>query len=147
MKMSTSSPSNAVRIVQMEPRETVLIVDDQPALCEVGEILLSRCGYHVLTAHNAGQAKAMVRRNPHIDLLLTDIEMPGMLGDELAEWFRVRNPHAAVVFMSGNPMQRRRLEAYPFIEKPFVRLDALVNTVRGALTRTRVARQATIAAA
>jgi CheY-like chemotaxis protein len=126
--------------------ETILVVDDQPALCEVAEMLLTHCGYRTLIAYDAKQARDVARQHPEIDLLLTDIEMPGMLGDELAEWFRAANPHAAVVFMSGNPMQRRRLQEFPFIEKPFVHLDALMATIREALDRTRAARAAAEAA-
>ncbi|MEI9892543.1 MAG: response regulator [Chthoniobacter sp.] len=147
MKPISVMPRGAGSVLLSPTQETILVVDDQPALCEVAEILLGHCGYRVLTAQDAAQAKEMVRRTPHIDLLLTDIEMPGMLGDELAAWFCSQRPHAAVVFMSGNPMQHRRLEGYPFIEKPFVHLDVLVTTIRETLRRNRAAHQAVSVAA
>ena len=147
MKSTSPTPYPAGSILPSPTRETILVVDDQPALCEVAEILLERCGYHVLTAHSATEAKGIARKNPDIDLLLTDIEMPGMLGDELADWFRAHRPHATVVFMSGNPMQQRRLAASPFIEKPFIHLDLLVSTIREALRHNHAAHAATSAAA
>jgi two-component system, cell cycle sensor histidine kinase and response regulator CckA len=140
-------PPAAASILPSSTEETILVVDDQPALCEVAEILLSRCGYRVLRACDASEAKEIVCDNPNIDLLLTDIEMPGMPGDELAEWFRATRPHGAVVFMSGNPMQQRRLDGSPFIEKPFVHLDALVSTIRKALRDAHAARKGAPAAA
>jgi len=131
----------------MLTRETILVVDDHPALCEVASRLLEHCGYRVLTANHGEEAKEIARKNPDIALLLTDVEMPGMLGDELAEWFRVTRPETAVVFMSGNPMQRHRLNEYPFIEKPFVHLDGLVKIVREALRGKRGAKPGTTVAA
>jgi CheY-like chemotaxis protein len=135
-----SSPENqatpAPAPVPTKP-ETILVVDDHPELCEIASILLRRCGYRVLTANDGEQAKKLARKDTPIDLLLTDVEMPGMLGDELAEWFRLTRPHTAVVFMSGNPMQHRRLEPCHFIEKPFIRLDVLLKTIREALHQSR----------
>lgn len=113
--------------------ETILVVDDDPDLRLLASLLLQRCGYRVLTANNGEHAKAIAQANPDIDLLLTDVEMPVMMGDELAEWFRVTRSRTAVVFMSGNPTQYRRLDASYFVEKPFIRFDQLVETVREAL--------------
>jgi CheY-like chemotaxis protein len=127
--------------------ETILVVDDLPELRLVASLLLQRCGYRVLTANSGEHAKKIARENPNIDLLLTDVEMPGMLGDQLAEWFRVTRPHTAVVFMSGNPMQQRRLDRSYFVEKPFIRLDALVATIREALRDSRSTHHSTSAAA
>jgi two-component system, cell cycle sensor histidine kinase and response regulator CckA len=113
--------------------ETILVVDDHPELCEVASLLLQCCGYRVLTARNGEEAIRIACENTNIDLLLTDVEMPVILGDELAEWFRVTRPETAVVFMSGNPMQQRRLEPCYFVEKPFIHLDRLLKTVRAAI--------------
>lgn len=128
-------------ILPLRAKETILVVDDQPALCEVAEILLTRCGYHVVTAHDPLQAKIIALQNPNIDLLLTDVEMPNMRGDELAEWFLAVNPRATVVFMSGNPTHHHRLEGRPFIEKPFVYLDVFVRSIRAALAQNRAVRE------
>ena len=142
MKTTSADIPKADSFLSLPTRETILVVDDHPPLCKVAEILLQRCGYRVLTAYDAFQAKEIVRRNRDIALLLTDIEMPGTAGDELAEWFHAHRPDAAVVFMSGNHIQQRRLAGYPFIEKPFVHLDTLVTTIREAIHPPRAARQA-----
>lgn len=147
MNTLTSKPPVLDRAPALRDRETILVVDDQPALCEVADILLTRCGYRVITANDALQAKKLARQNPRIDLLLTDVEMPGMLGDELAEWFRVSSPQTAIVFMSGSSMQRLRLKEYPCIEKPFVHLDALVQIIRDVLAQNRDSRLAAALAA
>jgi len=145
---ATSTNPHKTDSVRFSPaQETILVVEDQPALCEVAEILLSRCGYRVLTAHETSEAKEIVRHDPNIDLLLTEIEMPGMLGDELADWVHANSPHAAVVFMSGNAGQQYSLAGHPVIEKPFVHLDTLVATVREAIHPAGTARQATPVAA
>jgi len=112
--------------------ETILVVDDYAALCNVAALLLGHCGYRVLTATSGEQAKQIAHEH-QIDLLLTDVEMPGIQGDELAAWFRATRPGTLVVFMSGNPAQLRRLLPCHFVEKPFVHLDALVKEVREVL--------------
>jgi DNA-binding NtrC family response regulator len=132
MKTTLDTPLSEAEFPPSAP-ETVLVVDDQPALCEVAEMFLSRCGYHVLTAHSEREAMEIAGRDAHIDLVLTDVEVPGIHGDELAEWFHAMSPETAVVFMSGDPVEPERLGEHPFIEKPFVHLDTLESTIRGTL--------------
>lgn len=123
---------------RVEPAtECILVVDDQPELCEVLCLLLHRSGYRVLTANGGERAKQIASENTDIDLLLTDVEMPFMSGDELALWFRVNWPKTAIVFMSGNPLQRRRLEPCYFVEKPFNDLNTFLMTIRNAITEHR----------
>src|SRR6187402_308350 len=117
--------------------KTILVVDDHPALCLVARLVLQRSGYRVLTANHADEAENIARENPDIDLLLTDIDMPGMTGDELAEWFHVTRPNTAIVFMSGNHLHYRRLKPCHFVEKPFIHLDQLLKTIHSALHETQ----------
>jgi CheY-like chemotaxis protein len=138
---ATSSPAQ-----ESAGAQTILVVDDHPELCNVASMLLSQCGYRVLTATSGEQAKAMARENPGIDLLLTDVEMPGMHGDELAAWFHVIRPRTQVVFMSGNPMQLRRLGPSHFVLKPFIFLDTLVAKIREVFDRGRAEVPASAAA-
>lgn len=147
MNATSIEPSAASRILPLQQKETILVVDDEPTLCQVAKMLLTRCGYRVITARDALEAKMQMRQNPNIDLLLTDVEMPGMPGDELAEWFRAANPSAGVIFMSGNSMHRLRLKEHPFVEKPFVHLDKLVRIIREALAQNRAASRSTAAVA
>jgi two-component system cell cycle sensor histidine kinase/response regulator CckA len=117
--------------------ETILVVDDHPELCHIAALLLGRVGYRVLTADSGEQAREIARHGADVDLLLTDVEMPGMSGDELAAWFRGVRPNMPIVFMSGNPAQFERLKPRFFVEKPFIHLDLLVGTIREALLHGR----------
>ncbi|HET7386955.1 MAG TPA: ATP-binding protein [Nocardioidaceae bacterium] len=82
--------------------ETILLVEDDDALRSMAERILRRDGYQVLTASDgpSGEAVAQQRRE-EIDLLLTDVVMPGMLGSELARRVTAANPSIGVLFMSG----------------------------------------------
>src|SRR5215203_1523411 len=83
--------------------KTVLVVDDYRSLCEVIASMLRGNGYRVLTASSGAEAKTLAQETPSIDLLLTDIEMPEMGGDELAAWFRAVRAETRVILMSSQP--------------------------------------------
>jgi two-component system cell cycle sensor histidine kinase/response regulator CckA len=81
---------------------TVLVVEDEDALREVTERILLRAGYTVLTAADGAAGLALARSFPdRIDLLLTDVIMPGMLGKDIAEAVVAERPDTRVLFMSG----------------------------------------------
>jgi CheY-like chemotaxis protein len=83
--------------------ETILLVEDDPALREMAAILLRRLGYTVLAAANGIEALSLKqpRDNGHIDLLFTDIVMPHMSGQELSERVRALSPHTRILFTSA----------------------------------------------
>lgn len=125
-------------LAQTSPRErTVLIVDDFAPLCDLVARHLSSSGYHVLTAHDAVEARRIARSScgQAIDLLLTDVEMPAMGGDELAEWFTTERPQAHVLLMSHRPQASGHCRDAGLLQKPFS-LDALGTAVRQALGPT-----------
>ena len=97
---------------------TVLVVDDYPSVSEMIATMLRYRGYSVLTASSGEQAKAIAETNGAIDLLLTDVEMPRMRGDELADWFRAAKPRTRILFMSSQPLVRAP-EPFHFLPKPF----------------------------
>jgi PAS domain S-box-containing protein len=83
-------------------REKVLLVEDEPAVREATRALLARLGYQVLVARDGADALALADTHAaRIDLLLTDVVMPGLNGRQLAERLLARRPGLAVVYMSG----------------------------------------------
>ena len=81
--------------------ETVLVVEDEPAVREFGTDVLAALGYRVLTANNGADALKRYADHPGIDLLVTDLVMPDMGGAELAKRFRATSPELRVLFTSG----------------------------------------------
>ncbi|MEO8842014.1 MAG: PAS domain S-box protein, partial [Kofleriaceae bacterium] len=82
--------------------ETVLLVEDEDQVRDVARGILKRSGYTVLEARNAGEALLLCERHPTpIDLLLSDVVMPGMSGPELAKRLAEARPEMKVLCMSG----------------------------------------------
>jgi CheY-like chemotaxis protein len=82
--------------------ETILVVEDEPALREVTRRIFCRNGYHVITAGNGPEALEIARDHPgDVHLLVTDVIMPQMLGKELAEELRQIRPDVGVLFTSA----------------------------------------------
>ncbi len=105
--------------------ETILLVEDERNVRELVSRLLSGLGYTVLTAANGQDALAVLNQHDHaVQLLLTDVVMPGMSGPELAASVRKERPGLPVLFISGYPdvsIAPRGLEVDPeaFVQKPF----------------------------
>jgi CheY-like chemotaxis protein len=119
-------------------RQTVLVVDDEPLVRGLVRAVLEGDGYSVLEAGGAREALELARAHPErIDLVLTDVIMPHMLGTELAPLLRASRPDVPVLFMSAS---RAALAAppEPLLDKPFTR-DALARAVREALAQPRAA--------
>jgi PAS domain S-box-containing protein len=83
--------------------ETILLVEDDPALREMAETLLTRLGYKVWAAPNGVEALSLKQQRNvgHIDLLFTDVVMPHMSGKELADRVRLLYPHTKILFTSA----------------------------------------------
>jgi two-component system, cell cycle sensor histidine kinase and response regulator CckA len=104
---------------------TILVVEDDELLREMLEVFLGRRHYRVLTAVDASQALSIARDSGvgKIDLLLTDVDIPGMNGFELAQEVRQVVPEVRLLILSGSP--EKELEAMPkpeggweFLRKP-----------------------------
>ena len=109
--------------------ETVLVVEDEPALGRIVARILSQGGYRVLSAITATEALDLDREHG-CDLLLTDVIMPGMAGPRLAGLLEARHAGLPVLFMSGysNGLLGTTHVLDPdiaFIEKPFTAEDLL----------------------
>ena len=81
--------------------QTVLVVEDEEGLRELTRRLLERQGYTVLTAEGADEAVRLFEENPSIDVLLTDVVMPGASGPELTLRLVEKSPGLKVIYMSG----------------------------------------------
>jgi nitrogen-specific signal transduction histidine kinase/CheY-like chemotaxis protein len=81
--------------------ETVLVVEDEGSLRELARRLLHQQGYTVLTASSAVEARRLFEENPTIDLLVTDVVMPGASGPELTRQLIADRPALKVIYMSG----------------------------------------------
>ena len=79
----------------------VLIVDDDEAVVEITAEILETLGYDILTARNGSEAVELLRKNSRISVLFTDVQMPGIGGEELAEIALTLRPGIRVVFTSG----------------------------------------------
>ena len=115
---------------------------DSGAAAMVVRELLEDEGYHTLAATTAAEALAIVeaRGSDPLDLVLTDISLPDMLGTRLAERIRERLPATPVIFMSGYDRSDVALgPSDAYLTKPFD-FDDLLGTVRATLQRTRVGR-------
>lgn len=125
--------------------ETILVVDDSEGVREVVSLVLCRAGYRVLTACNGDHALRLANGHGPIDLLVTDIEMPRMRGDELASHFARLHPGAGIIFVSSSRTPIERPAQSEFITKPF-HIDHLRQTVRRALRRRMAAADESAAA-
>jgi two-component system, cell cycle response regulator CpdR len=103
----------------------VLIVDDEPLLLEVTAWMLEDLGCDVVTADCGAGALTQLKADERIEILITDIQMPGMNGYELAEQARRQRPELQIIVCSGRANSERGL---PLIRKPFTQ-DALASAM------------------
>ena len=107
------------------PEGVALVVEDDEPVCRLVERILSRNGYTVLSANGGEEALDFLRRHPlEIDVLITDVVMPGMSGTELAERVTAIHPGVKVIFMSGHSdaviaQHGLIVEGATFLTKPF----------------------------
>ncbi len=110
--------------------ETILLVDDEPDVCELARDCLVAAGYNVLQAGNGAEALRIAEAYTEpIHLLLTDVVMPGMSGHALATELRRQRRDVSVLYMSGFALTRAQHEALgmdaelepgtPILPKPF----------------------------
>jgi nitrogen-specific signal transduction histidine kinase/CheY-like chemotaxis protein len=117
--------------------ETILLVEDEDVVRDLTRRVLERQGYTVLACADGAEAVALAEQDDRlIDLLLTDVVMPGLRGYEVARLVAASRPEIKILFMSGYAEEalvgRPALSASALIEKPFA-VDALARRVREAL--------------
>jgi two-component system, cell cycle sensor histidine kinase and response regulator CckA len=121
--------------------ETILLVEDDPALRELAATLLRRLGYTVLAAANGIEALRLKQQRDigHIDLLFTDVVMPHMSGKELADRVQVLYPHTRILFTSAyteNAVVHQGVlnKGAALLQKPFTP-SALAHKLREVLDK------------
>jgi two-component system, cell cycle sensor histidine kinase and response regulator CckA len=102
---------------------TVLLVEDEPMVRTVAERALTRHGYAVITADNGEDALEILAKNEPIDLLISDVVMPGMDGPTMVSEARKSRPELKILFISGYAEEQLRksidIENVNFLPKPF----------------------------
>ena len=135
--MTTTRPSATVEAAR---GETVLVVEDEPAILRVVTGILRTAGYVVLPA--SGGADALGKFHEHrgrVDLVVTDVMMPDTGGPALVEKIREIRPAIPVIFISGYAGTITPTNGTVFVSKPFA-VDELLRVVRDMLTTTRPAK-------
>jgi CheY-like chemotaxis protein len=132
----------------MTPSPTVpivLTVDDESAVRAVTRRMLELDGYDVIEASSGDEAVVLLTTGMQVDLLLTDLDMPGLTGEDLARAFRTAYPDLKVLYVSGvihRLMDERPVlgEGEAFLTKPFTQtglLEAVALLLFGSLSRAR----------
>ena len=122
--------------------ETILLVEDEKEVVQVGQAMLERLGYRVIVAKDGKQAVVTIeKKGDEIDLVVLDLIMPEMSGDKAFDRIREIQPAMPVILSSGyslngqaNAIMRRGCN--DFIQKPFT-VSALSKKVRKVLNESK----------
>jgi len=111
----------------MDAKPVVLVVEDDDLVREAIVLELEDAGFDVMTAESGDEASFLLPKMKRIDLLLTDIRMPGRVnGWVLADMARCRRPNLPIIYASGyNPQEKHEVEGSLFVSKPYHAGDIL----------------------
>jgi two-component system, cell cycle sensor histidine kinase and response regulator CckA len=126
---------------------TVLVVDDEQPIRQLARRVLEGEGYHVTEAGNGLEAIALLKGGAPLNLLVADLNMPGVRGDEMVRQIRVTRPDLKVLYVTGHI--ERLLDEHPmlqdgeaFLDKPFSAaglLEAVSLMLYGTLKKKKTA--------
>ena len=123
----------------MGTTKTILLVEDDPALRSLVKKSLESNGYNVLSAEDSVNANEQTKmRWGIVDLILSDINMPGLTGGEYADYLKAINPDLKIIYMSGAPVTDKAVQQHLldqsafFLAKPFT-LENLNQAIKRAL--------------
>ena len=124
--LPTATPQNPTKLPRGN-NETILLVEDEQMILDMGTTMLKRLGYQVLTANSPAKALGLAEKNK-IDLIITDIILPKMDGKQLVNQIQSIHPQARAMYISGYTAEimvhRKTLhEGDPFLQKPFSKKD------------------------
>jgi two-component system response regulator CpxR len=121
----------------MKPKRTILCVDDNEQSLSIRKVMLETRGYRVLTCNNGEQAVEMFRHGG-VDLVLTDLCMPGLDGTELIEKIKELSPQTPAILFSGKiRIYDRDTRADVFLPKGMYAPVELLERIRLLLVRKR----------
>lgn len=142
-KYNTRKVSSSAKTPEIqENKETILVVDDNESILHMTSCMLENHGYTVLEANNCEQALSLTRKlNNKIDLMLTDVVLPGMSGKILYEKVREKCPDIGILYTSGFTSYLLRHydlldNTKDLIQKPFTTLQ-LINKVKDTLKKKK----------
>jgi len=122
---------------RMESLKTILVVDDDPNLITTFKMILENVGFKVDTANNG--VKAMFMSNKlHYDLVIIDMNLPDILGDELAKRIHQRNPNMKIIMITGYGNYKDELEKDEQIKRVLMKPippEDLVEIAKQTLTK------------
>jgi DNA-binding NtrC family response regulator len=136
--MASPVKGKAIGEKLIPPYETILLVEDNEEIRKLAMEFLAKQGYKVLEACHGDDGLSICKQHQGpIDLVLTDVVLPGIDGQELVEHLLTLRPGMKVVYMSGYPIDLITHQSISetkkvFLQKPF-KLDALGQKVREAL--------------
>lgn len=121
-----------------EEAPRVLIVDDEPLICDLLTRILGGEGLHLETAASGEEALAMLQQRKYA-LVITDLKMPGMNGMDLLQEIKQKHPEMPVIVITGygtaeTAVEAMRRGANDFIAKPFPELEQVISRVRRTLS-------------
>ncbi len=128
-RVQAASPQ---KLPPVQQGETILVVDDEPGVRAVTAGFLRRAGYAVLESASGAEALGVIADKPDIALVVMDVMMPGMNGDEVARRLHTVRPELPVLFVTGYADLASLPEGVTVLHKPYTR-DALLGDVRAML--------------
>jgi len=119
----------------------LLVIDDEPHICNSLKILLSKQGYEVMTANTASDGLTLIAEN-EVDLLLLDMVIPDMNGFQIMDYLNSHGKEILTIVVTGNAsiesaVQALRKGAYDYLKKPF-EYEELLKRVGNALNQKRL---------
>jgi len=130
----------------MNTHHRILVVDDEEQMRDLLAKVLERKGYQVAVSADGSEALALLEREP-VDLVVTDVRMPGLDGMEALRAIKELNPETIVLIMTGfgsidQAVQAVKEGAYDYINKPF-KIDEMLLTIEKALEERRLRHEVT----
>jgi len=130
----------------MTSHERILVVDDEEQMRDLLAKVLERKGYQVSVCGDGAEALAFLERDP-VDLVVTDVRMPGLSGMEALRAIKELNPEIVVIIMTAfgsidQAVQAVKEGAYDYVNKPF-KIDEMLLTIEKALDERRLRHEVT----